>query len=53
MFLAREIFQKLIAAVPAIRAYVEGLGEERLMDTRILLSAGPADDLDADDLVMI
>ena len=43
LFLGREYFQKLVAAVPAIRTYVEGLGEERLMDTRILLSSGEDD----------
>jgi CRP-like cAMP-binding protein len=49
LFLSREIFQKLIAAVPDIRAYVESLGEERLMDTRILLSTPPSLDGDTDE----
>jgi CRP-like cAMP-binding protein len=41
LFLAREYFQRLITAVDEIRAYVENLGDERLMDTQILLGAGP------------
>jgi CRP-like cAMP-binding protein len=43
LFLGREFFQKLIQAVPEIRDYIENLGEERLMDTRILLSQSAAD----------
>jgi CRP-like cAMP-binding protein len=53
MFLAREYFQRLIAAVDAIREYVEELGEERLMDTRILLAQEQPDELTDDDLIMI
>jgi len=45
LFLAREYFQKLMEAVPAIRTYIEGLSDERLMDTRILLDASDAEDL--------
>jgi hypothetical protein len=37
LFLSKEIFQRLIAAFPEIREYVSGLGEERQMDTRLLL----------------
>ncbi|MGF1469458.1 MAG: cyclic nucleotide-binding domain-containing protein, partial [Sandaracinaceae bacterium] len=37
LFLRRETFRKLVEAVPAIGDYVRDLGEERLMDTRILL----------------
>lgn len=39
LFLHRDVFQKLLAAVPAIRAYVENLSDERTMDTRISLSS--------------
>ncbi len=56
LFLARDVFQKLIQAVDEIREYVESLGEERLMDTRILLEAGSDEELEEltdDDLIMI
>lgn len=56
LFLAREIFQRLIEAVGEIREYVESLGEERLMDTQIVMSGGIEDDaeeLTDDDLIMI
>ncbi len=44
LFLAKEYFQRLVEAVTEIRDYVEGLGDERLMDTRILLSDPTEDD---------
>lgn len=53
LFLAREYFQRLIEAVPAIRAYVESLGEERLMDTRILMSGQLPSDASEDELVRV
>lgn len=54
LFLAREYFQRLVAAVPAIRAYVEGLSEGRLMDTQQILDAGlPEEELGEDDLVLV
>ncbi len=37
LFLARHYFQRLLSAVPAIREYVEELGDERLMDLRLSL----------------
>ena len=37
LFLGREVFERLLKAVPAIGQYVRELGEERLMDTRLLL----------------
>ena len=40
LFLARDIFQRLVAAFPDIREYVSQLGEERQLDTRLLLEAG-------------
>lgn len=56
LFLSRDIFQRLIEAVEEIRSYVESLGEERLMDTRILMSQGGEDtieELTDHDLIMI
>lgn len=52
LFLHREVFDKLLAAVPEIRQYIENLGEERLMDTRILLD-DDAEELTDDDMVMV
>ncbi|MFW5926133.1 MAG: cyclic nucleotide-binding domain-containing protein [Myxococcota bacterium] len=58
LFLDREIFRRLVEAVPEVREYVENLGEERLMDTQLLMA--PAEDdveetveLSDDDLLMI
>ena len=57
LFLARENFQRLLEAVPDIRAYIESLSEERMMDTRIVLETSRDDevsvDLDEDDLILI
>jgi CRP-like cAMP-binding protein len=59
LFLSREIFQRLLEAVPDIRAYIESLSEERMMDTRIVLESSRdgdddvAVDLDEDDLILI
>ncbi len=55
MFLAREYFQRLIAAVGEIREYVDNLSEERLMDTRILMASDEeeGEELTDDDLIMI
>lgn len=39
LFLHRDIFQKLLTVVPAIREYVENLSDERTMDTRISLTS--------------
>lgn len=39
LFLHRDVFQKLLAVVPAIREYVENLSDERTMDTRISLTS--------------
>lgn len=38
LFLARETFQKLASAVPAVQEYVEQLGGERLLDTRVSMT---------------
>ena len=56
LFLGRDIFQRLIEAVPEIRLYIESLGEERLMDTRILMSEEHdtiEEALTDDDLILI
>ena len=41
LFLARDYFRRLVAAVPEIRHYVDDLGEERLLDTRLHLTETP------------
>ena len=54
LFLSRELFQKLVQAVAEIRDYVESLGEERLMDTRLTMSSpDPIEELTDDDLILI
>ncbi|MBI2893450.1 MAG: cyclic nucleotide-binding domain-containing protein [Deltaproteobacteria bacterium] len=57
MFLAREYFQRLIEAIPSVRAYFEGLAEERLLDTQAVLQGAAAEEhemeLTEDDLVLI
>jgi len=54
LFLARDIFRRLIDAVDEIREYVENLGEERLMDTRIVMShGGDFEELTDDEIVLI
>jgi CRP-like cAMP-binding protein len=37
LVLAREYVARLIESLPALRSYLEGLGDERAMDTRMLL----------------
>lgn len=44
LLLAREYVDRLIEKLPALRAYLEGLGDERAMDTRMWLDVGGADD---------
>lgn len=39
LFLSRDYFERLCAAVPELRAYFERLSEDRLIDQRISLSA--------------
>ncbi len=48
LFLARELFQKLADAVPAIRDYVESIGDERMMDTELTMAA-PSIEIALDD----
>ncbi len=54
LFLAREVFERLAQAVPEIGEYVRNLGEERRLDTRLLLDSlrsGEAEiELDDDEL---
>lgn len=40
LFLGRDYFEKLVEAMPAVRQYLEGLSDERLMDTRLIMGAG-------------
>jgi cAMP-dependent protein kinase regulator len=40
LFLAREYVERLMANLPALRAYLETLGDERAMETRMWLDAG-------------
>ncbi len=54
LFLSREIFHRLVEAVPEIGDYVRELGEERLMDTRLLLEAAvDEEEMVEDDRVLI
>ena len=53
LFLSRELFQKLVEAVDSIREYVENLGDERMMDTQITMSATDLEELDLDDLILV
>lgn len=40
LLLAREYFTRLIETLPALRQYLEALGDEREMDTRLWLESG-------------
>jgi len=57
MFLAREYFQRLVEAIPSVRAYFEGLAESRLMDTQQALAnrtvAHEEMELTDDDLILV
>ncbi len=54
LFLAKDVFTRLVEAFPEIKEYVSQLGEERLMDTRLLLEAGSdEEDIDLSDLVLV
>lgn len=53
LFLGRELFQRLVEAVDEIREYIEELGDERLMDTSIVLTSDDVDELDLDDLILV
>lgn len=55
LFLPRDVFQRLIAAFPAIRDYVESLSDERAMDTRLTMSQfeDEALELDESDFVQL
>ena len=53
LFLARELFQRLVAAIEEIREYVENLGDERLMDTRLSMETTESEPLTDDDLLFI
>lgn len=53
LFLAREVFERLIEAVPEIGEYIRSLGEERSMDTRLLMEREEPEELTDDDLILI
>ena len=53
LFLARELFQKLVEAIAEIREYVENLGDERMMDTRLSMETTESEPLTDDDLLFI
>jgi CRP-like cAMP-binding protein len=42
LFLAREYVERLLNSMPQMRAYLEGLGDERAMDTRMWLDVSIA-----------
>ena len=46
LFLAGEYFQRLVAALPEIRQYFEGMASRRDLENRLVLES---DLLDADD----
>ncbi|HEX4354975.1 MAG TPA: cyclic nucleotide-binding domain-containing protein, partial [Polyangiales bacterium] len=43
LFLSRDYFDRLLAAVPEVRSYFERLSEDRLMDMRLSISEVDAD----------
>jgi len=61
MFLAREVFDRLVQGVPTLKEYFQQLTEERLMDTNMMLAASRTGDggeeveevLADDDLVLV
>jgi CRP-like cAMP-binding protein len=44
LFLAREYFQRIVSAVPALAEYFQGLSEERLLDTRMAVEGAELDE---------
>ena len=40
LLLAREYFDRLVEGLPTLRSYLEGLGEERALDTNMWLDTG-------------
>ncbi|RMH39227.1 MAG: cyclic nucleotide-binding domain-containing protein [Deltaproteobacteria bacterium] len=55
LFLAREVVDRLVAGVPEIRQYLDGLAESRYVDTQIVVAGDDAvdDGLDPDDRVLV
>ncbi len=53
LFLSRELFQKLTAAVDAVREHLEELGDERIMDKGISLTPEEIEELDLEDLMIV
>jgi CRP-like cAMP-binding protein len=53
LFLAKDVFTRLVEAFPDIKDYVSQLSEERLMDTRLLLEAGTdEEEIDLSDILV-
>lgn len=40
LFLGKDYFQRLVAAVPEVRAYLEQISDDRMMDTRLSFEPG-------------
>lgn len=54
LFLDNVYFQRLVSAIPEMRAYFESLSEERLADTQLLMEDGILiEDAEEDELVLI
>jgi CRP-like cAMP-binding protein len=51
LFLAREYVDRLVAGVPEIRSYLDGLAEERELDNQLVIS--DEDFIEADERVLI
>ena len=46
LFLSRDYFERLVAAIPEVRTYFERLSEDRLLDLRLSMDSMDAVDLD-------
>lgn len=52
LFLKRKYVQKLLEALPELRTYVESLGEERMLVTRLTASVPPPPSREPDDFFL-
>ena len=43
LLLGRDIFHRLVSGVPELRAYFEGLADQRRMDTNLTMSLVPGE----------
>lgn len=53
LFLGREYVERMVAGVPKIKEYLEGLADDREMDTQLTLGEDPDDDDDGSIMIMI